>query len=420
MKEVKGSLLVVRGTLRGWRPGWFALALGAIAAAGAAIRIAWIELAPFRPGGLIIDENYYHRVANFVADGAGFVSPSAFDLGQTLPSAEKPPLYSMLLAAESELGLSSFHAHRLLGALLGAATIVLIGLLARRLGGPRLGLIAAALIAVNPVLWKWDSQVLSEPLYAALLAALLLLANRVRERPTVGRAVALGAVIGLGGLTRPEALIYLPLIGLLLLLWGRRAAVRPVVAMAAVCALVMAPWVVRNWDAFGRPMISNQSAETIAGANCPTTYRGIGIGFWDVTCIKPVGSVTESEADRARAQRDTGVDYARDHIGRVPLVVLARIGRTWGVFRPVATATDKTVAWILLVLAVPGALILRRRRAPLAILLLPAAVVTIASALSFGWLRYRFGADIAFTVLAAVTVEAAILSATARARRTDP
>ena len=36
----------------------------------------------------------------------------------------------------------------------------------------------------------------------------------------------------------------------------------------------------------------------------------------------------------------------------------------------------------------------------------PAAVVTIASALSFGWLRYRFGADIAFLVLAAVTLEA--------------
>jgi hypothetical protein len=67
-------------------------------------------------------------------------------------------------------------------------------------------------------------------------------------------------------------------------------------------------------------------------------------------------------------------------------------------------------------LAVPGVLLLRRRGASVAILLLPAAVVTIASALSFGWLRYRFGADIAFIVLAAVTVEAVLVRAVPRLR----
>jgi hypothetical protein len=236
---------------------------------------------------------------------------------------------------------------------------------------------------------------------------------------TIGRAVVLGAAIGLAGLTRPEALIYVPLLAVLLLVWRRRSAVRPVLAMCVVCALVMAPWVVRNWSAFGRPLISNQSAETIAGANCPTTYYGIGIGFWDVTCIRPPGTVLENEADRAAAQKATGVRYAGHHLSRLPLVVLARIGRTWGFFRPVATPLDTTVGWVLLVLALPGLAILRRRRVPVAILLLPAAVVTIASAISFGWLRYRFGADVALIVLAAVTVEAAtgLLVAAAARRR---
>jgi hypothetical protein len=155
-------------------------------------------------------------------------------------------------------------------------------------------------------------------------------------------------------------------------------------------------------------VISNQSAETIAGANCPTTYYGIGIGFWDVTCIRPIGTPTQNEAARAAAQRATGVRYARHHLGRLPLVVMARIGRTWGFFRPLGTPTDTTVGWILLALALPGLVILRRRRVPVAILLVPAAVVTIASAIAFGWLRYRFSADLAMIVLAAVTVEAAL------------
>ena len=77
------------------------------------------------------------------------------------------------------------------------------------------------------------------------------------------------------------------------------------------------------------------------------------------------------------------------------------------------------VAWILLAFAVAGLVILVRRRVPLAILLLPALVVTIASTLSFGWLRYRFAADLTFLVFAAVTLEALLLAAVPRLR-SDP
>src|SRR3954470_4471580 len=103
--------------LRGRRPGWFALALGSIAALGGVIRVLWIENAAFRPGGLIVDEQYYHRVANFVAHGLGYISPYAFDAGSRQPAGARPPLYSLVLALESKLGLASFHSHRLLGAL---------------------------------------------------------------------------------------------------------------------------------------------------------------------------------------------------------------------------------------------------------------------------------------------------------------
>jgi hypothetical protein len=165
--------------------------------------------------------------------------------------------------------------------------------------------------------------------------------------------------------------------------------------------------------------MSNQSAETIAGANCPTTYHGVGLGFWDVRCLKPPGSVTANEAEQAARWKTTGLDYAKDHAGRIPVVVAARIGRTWGFFRPLGTKLEEVVAWILLAVALTGLVILVRRREPVAILLLPALVVTIASTLSFGWLRYRFAADLAFLVLAAVSLEALLLAAVPRLR-SDP
>jgi 4-amino-4-deoxy-L-arabinose transferase-like glycosyltransferase len=386
---------------------------------GGVIRVLWIENAAFKPGGLIVDEQYYHRVANFVAHGLGYISPYAFDAGSHQPSAEKPPLYSLVLAAESKLGLTSFHSHRLLGALLGMATIVLLALLARRVGGPRLALITAALVALDPVLWKWDSQVLSEPLYAPLVALILLAAYRLRENPSARNGALLGAAIGAAALTRPEALAFVPL---LLLLFGwqqRRAVTKPLLTMCVATAVVVSPWVIRNWSVFDRPLMSNQSSETIAGANCPTTYHGIGLGFWDVRCLKPPGSSTQNEAERAAAWKTTGLDYARDNAGRVPVVLAARIGRTWGFFRPLGTKLEEVVAWILLALALPGLVILRRRGVPVSILLLPPLVVTIASMLSFGWLRYRFAADLTLLVFAAVTLEALLLAAAPRLR-SDP
>src|SRR5919112_5918356 len=97
---------------RGRRPGRFGLALGAIALLGGVVRVVWIKTAEFKPNGLIIDEQYYHRVANFVANGLGFISPAAYDAGAQLPSAEKPPLYPLLLALQSKLGFTSFESHR--------------------------------------------------------------------------------------------------------------------------------------------------------------------------------------------------------------------------------------------------------------------------------------------------------------------
>ena len=62
---------------------------------------------------------------------------------------EHPPLYYLL--AHAWLGLGSDEtALRLLSAALGALTVPVLGAVGARLGGPRLGLLAAALLAVAP------------------------------------------------------------------------------------------------------------------------------------------------------------------------------------------------------------------------------------------------------------------------------
>src|SRR5687768_3178814 len=111
----------------------------------------------------------FHQVAQHLADGDGFAQ--AF---RDEPTAEHPPGWEVVLAAADLVGGNGYLSHRLLGALIGTVTVVLIGLLGRRVGGPAVGLVAAGLAAVYPMLWAADVSLMSETLYGALLVAALL------------------------------------------------------------------------------------------------------------------------------------------------------------------------------------------------------------------------------------------------------
>ena len=140
---------------------------------------------PLRPGFLVdYDPIFYHQQANSVADGRGFIAPYVLDdagRGPTLPSAGHPPLLVVVLALASKLGLRSFHADRLVVALLGAGLVPLVGLLAARLGGRACGVIAAVIVAVYPNFWLYDALLMPEVLAGLLVAASLLVVYRLLD-----------------------------------------------------------------------------------------------------------------------------------------------------------------------------------------------------------------------------------------------
>src|SRR3954466_8754108 len=109
--------------------------LAAIAAGGLAVRLVYVLVFTPHLRGLG-DATYYHELANRIADGAGFVDP-----GNGTPTALHPPLFPLLLAPFAKLGLDSYQAQRVVVCMLGTATIVVVGLVGRRLAGGRAGLI---------------------------------------------------------------------------------------------------------------------------------------------------------------------------------------------------------------------------------------------------------------------------------------
>ena len=387
--------------------------LVALTLAGLAVRVAWVMGGNWSPTRLVGDAGHYHPLANLIAAGQGFVDPE----DPSRVTALHPPLHPLMLAAASALGLETWTAHRLVTAATGAAAILLIGLLGRRVGGQRVGVVAAALAAVYPIFVRVDGAVLSESLYGCLIAACLLAAYRLLDRPGPRAALLLGALIGLAALTRAEALLLLPLLALPVA-WragGRRLLHGGLACVAVLC--VVAPWLVRNLSAFdGAVLISNNSGTAIAGANCDQTYSGIDLGLWGFACLRPIRRPGESEAEHAAKLRERGIDHAREHPARLALVLPVRVLRTWDLYQPLRQAHFSEGTHIQLyrlglvgyyavaLLAVWGLVLLRRRAQPLLILLAPALLVTITSLLTYGLPRFRHAAEGPLLVLAAVAV----------------
>jgi 4-amino-4-deoxy-L-arabinose transferase-like glycosyltransferase len=374
---------------------------------------------------------FYHWQAGLIAHGRGFLDPFQLLQGKAVASAGHPPLYPLVLAGLTKVGLGGTLGHRSLGLALGAVNIGLIALIARRLAGDRAGVVAALVAAVYPIFVGADTDLMSETLYGPLIAGILLSALLMLGAPSARLAAVTGALIALAALTRSEALLFLPLLALpLAWMRGRPGRWARIGATVGACAVVLAPWAVRNALTFERFVpISTNDATVIAGANCGFTYHGIDMGGWSIACISK--RTQRDESVQAAKWRTEGIDYARGHLGRLPLVAAVRFLRVWDFWQPrrqvrFAEGRQRHVEqagvamyYLLLPLAVAGLLLLRGR-AERWVLAAPFVVVSITAVTGYGVPRLRHGAEIAIVVLAGVALAAVFDRRAARRARALP
>src|SRR3954468_13281189 len=396
------------------RPRRFAQSVAVVALCGGLLRLADLLTVARHTVG-IGDWWFYHWQANLIADGRGVLDPLQLLENHVAPSPGHPPLYPVVLAGLSKAGVTSTLGHRSLGVLLGMVSIVLIALIARRVGGPRAGLAAAIIAAIYPIFIGADADLMSETLYGPLIAGALLAALSLRERPRATTAALLGALLALAALTRSEGLIFVPLLAMPVA-WGaaRDGRALRVGAVLVACALVLAPWMIRNATTFDRFVpISTNDATVAAGANCGTTYHGIDLGGWTIACISKRSERDESL--QAAKWRREGVDYAKDNLGRLPVVATVRFLRVWDFWQPrrqveFAEGRQRRVEqagiamyFLLLPLAVFGFLALTDRWTRW-ILGSPFVIVSLTAITGYGVPRLRHAAEIPLVVLAGVAV----------------
>ena len=180
-----------------------------------------------------------------------------------------PPLWFALAGELRRLadGAGWEHVQRpgqLLAAAAGLAVCLVAFLLARTLWPERrvLHVVALVLTAASPALVRASAMYHPETLAAALAGAGLLVSVRgLRTRPTLATGAGAGALFGLGALTRAWALPMLcaALLALGLDAW-RRGRWGPVVALAAVSAVLVGPWLVNQQVAHGDAFAFNRAA----------------------------------------------------------------------------------------------------------------------------------------------------------------
>jgi 4-amino-4-deoxy-L-arabinose transferase-like glycosyltransferase len=409
-----------------WWP-WLAL----WTAVGLGIRLGTVFGRPNRVAGG--DAYYNHNAANLLVAGKGFINPFLYyphGLHHQVQTASWPPLFVFVLAAASLVGAKSFLAQRIWCCIIGAGGVVLCGYVGREIGGRRVGLIAALLVAVYPNIWMSDELVLSETLSPVLVALVLLTAYRFWKRPGTWNVVWLGASIGLAALGRDElsllaAFILVPLALLAkTLTWWRRIALVGIGGLVAL--LLVVPWVGYNMSRFSDPVyISSGLGITLASANCNSTFNGRYEGYWSLQCAVVAAKHAETKPDADESVQSSEVEsyalhYIRTHEDRLVPVELARLGRAFGFFHPFQQVhLDSLVEtrpyhwalvglymyWTLLLLSVGGVIILRRRRIPVFPLLAIGLDVAVSVAVTFGQTRYRSTFEVSLVLLAAVQLD---------------
>jgi hypothetical protein len=426
-ERLASAWAAVRADRRFWIP------VLLVALLGVGLRLAVVQAAEpcgeeREPGCfdvLLGDPFEYQHVARTLARGDGFLRA---DEGE---SAHHPPAMSVYLAGWVKVGVDGDVGLRRATALLGGVTIVVVAGVARQLGGRRVGVVAAVLAAAHPALWINDAALMSESVYQLAVVVVAGAGLAFWRRRSVGAAVGLGVACGVAALTRTEGALLAPLIAVPLALgfagmrWRDRLGL--VAAVGATSILVVAPWLHHNATRFEEPALMTTTAgQSLLLTNNPMTYYGPGLGsksgyqlLGTGTARAQVGVIDESTTDARLVEMSA--PFREANTGRLPVVVMARVARQWGLYKPVEMAQadyhfesrgrrPAVLSWwthaAVAPLALAGLVVLWRRRLPVSPLLALVAAGTFTAAVNFGLTRYRAGADIALVIAAAVALVA--------------
>jgi 4-amino-4-deoxy-L-arabinose transferase-like glycosyltransferase len=208
---------------------------------------------------------------------------------------------------------------RLVCEIAGWASVLLLALGMRRLGGDAAGLIAGALLATNYVYVMYDRAALMEGLMAAFMVASWYCTTRAETQPRWGAAA--GVLATLAFFTKASAVFYVGALVLVMIVRLRRAAFWTLAGLGVSFAAVAVIFVLPHW----------------------TDYRFYN---WQMSVTRKPSYDLKSIVDRV-----TGFPIYHDVFTRMWAEVCIGIAAAWGIvlgWRRVADAERLLLLWLVL------------------------------------------------------------------------
>ena len=308
-----------------------------LATIGAACQYRW------RPGKDNFEFGWeMGRIGRSIAEGHGFSSPYE---GNTGPSAWEPPLYPYLIGGVFKIfgvyTLASACVLLSINSLFATVTSIPIFWIAHRTFGERIAVWSACAWALNPYVWYWSVHWIWDTTFTPLvLACLFLLALELQEWPGLRGWALFGVAFGIGALANPTMLAFLPFCGLWI--WRQRykrglTSLAGVVLSSVVFFAVLSPWLIRNYEVFGRFVFIRDdfglqfrlgNGKYADGMLMP--YLQPNLDFQEFDKFQRMGEL----AYAAECKR-IAFDWIREHPSRFAIISLKRFFYYWdGVPRP--------------------------------------------------------------------------------------
>jgi 4-amino-4-deoxy-L-arabinose transferase-like glycosyltransferase len=358
------------------------------------------------------DSHAYYALAKALYEEGSFGGPEFEDSSDWSPGA--PFLYA---AAFYATGGAREGTARIVEALLGVATILVVFALGARLGGRWTGLLAAFAVAVYPPFIHTTGELMSEPPAMLTLPAAVLSFLWAGEQKRSWPWLVPGLLFGLTAMFRPE---YLLVAGAFVVLAAVRVGMargwKPGLAGAGLLLLALAlpivPWTVRNAVVLDRlvPISTGGGKALYVGTFLPADgeyqkvkalllkryrHRVLPPNSEALNTVDPT-PLFNRVADRyPELARDSALGkvgkqnfskFFGDEPGEYLAMTARKVGRMWssGVGEAMSSTAGRVVQVLLVVLGLAGFVLLglRRRWWELVALATPIVLVTVVGAVS--------------------------------------
>lgn len=285
------------------------------------------------------------RVARSIALGHGFSSPYE---GNTGPTAWEPPLYPYLMAGVFEV--FGIYTQRsawvllLINSVFATLTCIPVYRIAEKTFDARVARWSAIGWGLNPYVWYWSIHWLWDTTFTPfILACIFLLALELQDWPGWQRWALFGALYGIGALANPTMLGFLPFCGLWI--WVQRyrrglPSLGGVIVSSLVFFAAISPWVVRNYEVFGRFVFLRDDFglqfrlgnwKGADGMLMP--YLQPNMNKLELEKFQNFGEIAYAESCKREA-----FDWVRENPGRFAVISLKRFFYYWnGVPRPTSS-----------------------------------------------------------------------------------